>query len=221
MSKTIRKSAIALAIMAFTAGSALAGAVQVNLSGSQEVPPVQSAAAGSGTIMINDDKTVSGSVTTTGVKGTMAHIHEAPAGKNGGVAIPLEKKGQGIGLFVLNGTRRQITGDIVFPSDVMVSDLAVNLSNNGAYTELPQMKVSRKAAESEMGPDNVPAARFALEVPPCGILPLAIDGLGFVEEQGIVAAALLSKQTRENAVESGLAELPGLDLNRTIEELWN
>lgn len=93
MSKTIRKSAIALAIMAFTAGSALAGAVQVQLSGSQEVPPVQSAAAGSGTLMINDDKTVSGSVTTTGVKGTMAHIHEAPAGKNGGVAIPLEKKG--------------------------------------------------------------------------------------------------------------------------------
>lgn len=93
MSKTIRKSAIALAIMAFTAGSALAGAVQVKLSGSQEVPPVQSAAAGSGTLMINDDKTVSGSVTTTGVKGTMAHIHEAPAGKNGGVAVPLEKKG--------------------------------------------------------------------------------------------------------------------------------
>ena len=92
MSKTIRKSAIALAIMAFT-GSAFAGAVQVKLSGSQEVPPVQSAAAGNGTLMVNDDKTVSGSVTTTGVKGTMAHIHEAPAGKNGGVAVPLEKKG--------------------------------------------------------------------------------------------------------------------------------
>ena len=92
MSKTIRKSAIALAIMALT-GSAFAGAVQVKLSGSQEVPPVQSAAAGGGTLMVNDDKTVSGSVTTTGVKGTMAHIHEAPAGKNGGVAIPLEKKG--------------------------------------------------------------------------------------------------------------------------------
>ena len=96
MSKTIRKSAIALAIMAFTAGSAFAGAVQVKLSGSQEVPPVQSAAAGSGTLMVNDDKTVSGSVTTTDVKGTMAHIHEAPAGKNGGVAIPLEKKGDNV-----------------------------------------------------------------------------------------------------------------------------
>ena len=93
MNMTFRKSAIALVILAFTAGSALAGAVQVKLSGDQEVPPVQSAAAGSGTITINDDKTVSGSVTTTGVKGTMAHIHEAPAGKNGGVAIPLEKKG--------------------------------------------------------------------------------------------------------------------------------
>jgi hypothetical protein len=93
MNMTIRKTAIALALMAFAAGSALAGPVQVKLSGDQEVPPVQTSAAGSGTITVNDDKTVSGSVTTTGVKGTMAHIHEAPAGKNGGVAIPLEKKG--------------------------------------------------------------------------------------------------------------------------------
>jgi hypothetical protein len=93
MNMTIRKTAIALALMAFAAGGALAGPVQVNLAGDQEVPPVQTAATGNGTITINDDKTVSGSVTTTGIKGTMAHIHEAPAGKNGGVAIPLEKKG--------------------------------------------------------------------------------------------------------------------------------
>ena len=93
MKMTIRKTAIALAVMAFAAGSAIAGPVQVKLSGDQEVPPVHSAAAGSGTSTVNDDKTVSGSVTTTGLKGTMAHIHEAPAGKNGGVAIPLEKKG--------------------------------------------------------------------------------------------------------------------------------
>ena len=92
MSMTIRKSAIALSLMTFAAGSALAGPVQVKLSGAQEVPAVQTAASGSGTIMVNDDKTVSGSVTTTGVKGTMAHIHEAAPGKNGGVAIPLEKK---------------------------------------------------------------------------------------------------------------------------------
>jgi len=94
MNTTIGKTAIALALMAFAAGSALAGPVQVKLSGAEEVPPVTTSAAGGGTITVNDDKTVSGSVATTGIKGTMAHIHEAPAGKNGGVAIPLEKKGE-------------------------------------------------------------------------------------------------------------------------------
>jgi hypothetical protein len=36
---------------------------------------------------------VSGSVTTTGVAGTMAHIHQAAAGKNGPVIVPLTKSG--------------------------------------------------------------------------------------------------------------------------------
>ena len=44
------------------------------MSGGQEVPPVIASGAGSGTISIGDDKTVTGSVTTTGVTGTMAHI---------------------------------------------------------------------------------------------------------------------------------------------------
>lgn len=79
-------------VLAATTGLAIAGASKVMLSGDQEVPPVQTPAAGSGTITVNDDMSVSGSVTTTGVKGTMAHIHEAAPGKNGGVAIPLEKK---------------------------------------------------------------------------------------------------------------------------------
>ena len=35
---------------------------------------------------------MSGSVVTTGMKATAAHIHQAAAGKNGPVAIPLEKK---------------------------------------------------------------------------------------------------------------------------------
>ena len=43
--------------------------------------------------MVNADKTVSGTVTTKSIKGTAAHIHEAAMGKNGGVAVPLEKAG--------------------------------------------------------------------------------------------------------------------------------
>jgi hypothetical protein len=66
--------------------------MKVKLSGDQEVPPVQTQASGSGTITVNDDKSVSGSITTTGMNATAAHIHEAAAGKNGPVVIPLEKK---------------------------------------------------------------------------------------------------------------------------------
>lgn len=92
MKSSIRKTAGLTAVAAlFSIGMAHAG--QVTLSGSEEVPPVQSAGKGSGTITVKDDKTVSGSVMTTGIKGTMAHIHEGAAGKNGGVAVPLEKKG--------------------------------------------------------------------------------------------------------------------------------
>jgi hypothetical protein len=74
-------------------GVASAQQVKVTLSGDQEVPAVKTAGAGSGAISVAADKSVSGSVTTTGVAGTMAHIHEAAPGKNGPVVIPLSKSG--------------------------------------------------------------------------------------------------------------------------------
>lgn len=67
--------------------------IKVTLSGDKEVPPVKTAANGSGTIVVNADMTVSGSVTTTGLAGTMAHIHHGAAGANGPVIIPLSKSG--------------------------------------------------------------------------------------------------------------------------------
>ena len=100
MKPVLHKAGMALAgitliagVLAAGTGLAVAGATQVTLSGAQEVPPVQTSATGAGTITVNDDKSVSGSVTTKGVKGTMAHIHEAASGQNGGVAIPLTQKG--------------------------------------------------------------------------------------------------------------------------------
>jgi hypothetical protein len=74
-------------------GLAMAGPTQVTLGGAQEVPPVETSASGSGSITVDEDKSVSGSVTTKGINGTMAHIHEAAPGHNGGVAVPLIKKG--------------------------------------------------------------------------------------------------------------------------------
>ena len=67
--------------------------VNVNLSGSQEVPPVSSNASGSGSFTVGKDGALKGSVTTKGVQGTMAHIHQGAKGQNGGVIIPLTKSG--------------------------------------------------------------------------------------------------------------------------------
>jgi hypothetical protein len=74
------------------AGAAMAADVKVTLSGGEEVPAVTTSASGTGTITIKDDKTVTGSVTTKGIVGTAAHIHLAPAGKNGPPVITLTKK---------------------------------------------------------------------------------------------------------------------------------
>ena len=84
--------AAAMSLAAYV-GGASADEVKVKLSGDQEVPAVKTKASGSGTITVNADKTVSGSVTTTGVAGTAAHIHVGAAGKNGPVIIPLTKSG--------------------------------------------------------------------------------------------------------------------------------
>lgn len=88
--KAIRISGM-LATLALAAGSAVAGDVKVTLSGSHEVPPVTTSATGAGTISIKDDKSVSGSVTTKDIVGVAAHIHLAPAGKNGPPVITLTK----------------------------------------------------------------------------------------------------------------------------------
>ncbi|MEA9983232.1 CHRD domain-containing protein [Herbaspirillum sp. RTI4] len=63
----------------------------ISLSGSQEVPAKTTMASGTSNITVAADKSVSGSITTVGLNGTMAHIHEAAAGKNGPVIVPLVK----------------------------------------------------------------------------------------------------------------------------------
>lgn len=80
-----------LTVFAGCASTGMDSGIKVTLSGSQEVPPATTAGSGSGTIVVGADKSVSGSVTTTGVIGLVAHIHVGAAGKNGPVIIPLTK----------------------------------------------------------------------------------------------------------------------------------
>lgn len=67
--------------------------VSVNLSGAEEVPPLSVPGSGSGSFTIAADGSVTGSVTTTGVEGLVAHIHTGARGTNGPVIIPLAKSG--------------------------------------------------------------------------------------------------------------------------------
>ena len=78
------------------------GKVPVQLSGNQEVPPVGGSASGTADILISQSKcqaastglwcaAVTGTVTTSGIAGTAAHIHQGKTGQNGPVIIPLTK----------------------------------------------------------------------------------------------------------------------------------
>lgn len=96
MITSLRKPAIALAVATLmvsflVSGNALAIApIKTNLSGGQEVPPVKSSATGISTIVVGDDKSVSGTIKTSGMKGTAAHIHQGAKGVNGPPIITLK-----------------------------------------------------------------------------------------------------------------------------------
>jgi hypothetical protein len=77
-------------------GLALAGDSKVSLTGSEEVPAVETTATGSGTITIGADKSISGSVKTKGIDGVAAHVHLAAPGKNGPPIVALEKTADGV-----------------------------------------------------------------------------------------------------------------------------
>jgi hypothetical protein len=77
-------------------GVAFAKTVKVSLTGSEETPPVTTSATATGTIKINKDKSVSGTIKTTGIDGTVAHIHVGAPGQAGPPIITLDKTADGV-----------------------------------------------------------------------------------------------------------------------------
>jgi len=81
--------------LALASAGAFAKDVKVDLTGAEETPPVNTSATGHGTIHIGKDKSVSGSVKTTGVEGIAAHIHVGAKGEAGPPIITLNKGADG------------------------------------------------------------------------------------------------------------------------------
>ena len=71
----------------------------LTLTGGQEVPPVATTATAQSTVKIAADKSVSGTITTSGIVATMAHIHMATTGANGPVIVPMTKTGDNVFVF--------------------------------------------------------------------------------------------------------------------------
>lgn len=93
---TPRLCALAATAFIVSSGFAFAKNIHVSLTGSEETPPVATSASATGTISIRADKSVSGSIKTSGIDGTMAHIHVGAPGASGPPIITLVKKADGV-----------------------------------------------------------------------------------------------------------------------------
>ena len=89
------RALVVTATLIASSGLALAADLKVNLTGTQETPPVTTSASGTGTISVAADKSISGTLKITGVNATMAHIHVGAAGQSGPPIITLRKGADG------------------------------------------------------------------------------------------------------------------------------
>jgi hypothetical protein len=122
--------------------------------------------------------------------------------------IPLDVEGDRLATFILNGSRRSVTADMVYSKEVQVGDLGQALVSE-SHSDLEQDEVA-------------PGHRFTLDVPPFGVLPLVVEGFNMSAKREQHLASDLAQETRQSATKAAMLELPGLDLQgEGIGELWN
>jgi len=130
MSKLTVKLVLAIAAVVLAGCSSMpawmpgSGAIKVSLTGAEEVPPVSVSGSGSGSFRVAEDGTITGSVTTKDVQGTMAHIHRGAKGVNGPVIVPLDKNGD----TYTAPAGRKLTPEQI--NDLKAGNLYVNVHTN-------------------------------------------------------------------------------------------
>jgi hypothetical protein len=129
---------------------------RASLTGTQENPPVVTTAIGTASLILDPrTRALSGTVTTTGMTGTVAHIHTGAAGSNGGVAIELTETAAGSGVWRI-------------PANTALTDAQVeSLRSGGLYINVHSAahasgeirgQLNRKIAIAALGGDQeVPA----------------------------------------------------------------
>lgn len=87
---------VALASFVAIGSSAYSAELKLSLSGAEETPPVMTKATGVADIKIAADMSVSGTIKTTGIVATMAHVHVGAVGESGPAIITLTKDANGV-----------------------------------------------------------------------------------------------------------------------------
>src|SRR5450631_3564814 len=90
------RGVVASAALLIGSGLAFAADLKLHLTGAEETPPVTTSASGTGTITIAADKSVTGTIKTSGIDGTVAHIHVGAPGQSGPPIITLDKSAAGV-----------------------------------------------------------------------------------------------------------------------------
>lgn len=93
--KRIFMATLGAAAIALSGCASIGPETRVVLSGANEVPSVSTGATGFANFWVNSDKTVTGTMTTSGIDGRAAHIHVGLPGTNGPIAITLAQTSPG------------------------------------------------------------------------------------------------------------------------------
>lgn len=108
--------------------------------------------------------------------------------------VQLDRGGGKAGVFVFNGTRKTLAVELTFEYEVGIGDLATILSEKTHASE-----------------DEAHAKKFEIEVPPCGVLPFAVSGLG-EEGREKLEAEKTSGLTLRHAESAATSELSGFSM---------
>ncbi len=158
------------------------------LSGANEVPPNASTASGTGVLGLNPTTNeIRGFVKTTGITGTVAHIHAGPPGVIGGVIVPLTETPAGSGLWVVPA------GRTLTPAQV-VSFNAGNLYFNVHSVAFPVGEIRGHILAATLKIGNATLAG-SQEVP-----PVTTDATG----SGIMALNSITRQVQGNVQTTGI-----------------